>query len=160
MTDVLTAPPEREDRLPTLAHGAIIVRLGRFLDEYVTARDAGLVCGPQTTFKMVGTPPTRYPDLAFVRKDRLPANLDTDADFAPDLAVEVVSGSDTFGDVDAKVRQYLDSGVRLVWLVDPVLHTVTVYAPDRRPRLYTEADELEGAPVLPGLQVPVGRLFP
>ena len=37
MTDVLTAPPESEDRLPTLAHGAIIVRLGRFLDEHVTA---------------------------------------------------------------------------------------------------------------------------
>ena len=82
MTDVLTAPPDSADRLPTLAHGAIIVRLGRFLDEYVTACDAGLVCGPQTTFKMVGTPPTR----------------------SPDLAVEVVSGSDTFGDVDAKVQ--------------------------------------------------------
>src|SRR5436305_14622753 len=114
MTDVLTAPPDSADRLPTLAHGAIIVRLGRFLDEYVTVRDAGLVCGPQTTFKMVGTPPTRYPDLAFVRKDRLPGNLDTDADFAPDLAVEVVSASATFGDVDPKVRQYLDSGLRLI----------------------------------------------
>jgi Uma2 family endonuclease len=84
--------------LLTLAHGAIIVRLGRFLEEHVAAADAGLVCGPQTTFKMVGTPPTRYPDLAFVHKDRLPRNLHTDADFAPDLAVEVVSASDTFGD--------------------------------------------------------------
>src|SRR5438270_13513766 len=48
MADVPAAPPESEDCLPTLAHGAIIVRLGRFLDEYVTACDAGLVCGPQT----------------------------------------------------------------------------------------------------------------
>jgi Uma2 family endonuclease len=160
MADVLITPPDSEDHLPTLAHGAIIVRLGRFLDEYVAARDAGLVCGPQTTFKMVGTPPTRYPDLAFVRKDRLPANLDTDADFAPDLAVEVVSGSDTFGDVDAKVQQYLASGVRLVWLVDPVLRTVTVHAADRRPQLCTEADDLVGDPVLPDFRIPVGQLFP
>jgi Uma2 family endonuclease len=109
---------------------------------------------------MVGTPPTRYPDLAFVRKDRLPANLDTDADFAPDLAVEVVSGSDTFGDVDAKVQQYLASGVRLIWLVDPVLRTVTVHATDRRPQLCTEADDLVGDPVLPDFRIPVGQLFP
>src|SRR5207249_4631011 len=102
---------------------------------------------------------TRYPDLAFVRKDRLPANLDTDADFAPDLAVEVVSGSDTFGDVDAKVRRYLDSGVRLVWLVDPVVRTVTSYAPDRPPRIYTEADDLAGEAVLPDLRIAVRTLF-
>ena len=49
MADVLTAPPDSADRLSPLVHGAIIVRLGRFLDEYVTACDAGLVCGPQTT---------------------------------------------------------------------------------------------------------------
>jgi Uma2 family endonuclease len=160
MTDMLTAPVESEEHLPTLAHGAIVVRLGRFLDEYVTAHDAGLVCGPQTTFKMVGSPPTRYPDLTFVRKERLPANLDTDADFAPDLAVEVVSGSDTFGDVDAKVRQYLDSGVRLVWLIDPILRTVTTHAPDRRPQLCAESDDLTGDPVLPDLRIPLDRLFP
>jgi Uma2 family endonuclease len=160
MTDVLAVLPECEDRLPTLAHGAIVVRLGRFLDEYVTAHDAGLVCGSQTTFKVVGSPPTRYPDLAFVRKDRLPANLDTDADFAPDLAVEVVSGSDTFGDVDAKVQQYLASGVGVVWLVDPILRTVTVHTSTQPPQLRTDADDLSGEPVLPQFRVPVRHLFP
>ncbi len=161
MTDVLVSPPrESEDGLPTLAHGIIIVRLGRFLDEHVMVDDLGVVCGPQTTFKVVGTPPTRYPDLAFVRKDRLPGNLNTDADFAPDLAAEIVSGSDTFGDVEVKVRQYLDSGVRLVWLIEPVLRTITAYAPHRRPRLYTEGDDLVGDPVLPDFRIPVNDLFP
>lgn len=160
MTDVLAVLPEREDRVPTLAHGAIIVRLGRFLDEYVTAHDAGLVCGPQTTFKVSGAAPTRYPDLAFVRKDRLPANLDTDADFAPDLAVEVVSGSDTFGEVDAKVRQYLASGVSIVWLIDPLLRTVMVHSAIRPPQLRTDADDLSGDPVLPHFRVPVSQIFP
>jgi len=160
MAEALTALPESEQHVHTLAHGAIIVRLGRYLDEYVAARGAGLVCGPQTTFRMVGAPPTRYPDLAFVRQDRLPTNLDTDADFAPDLAVEVVSGSDTFGDGAAKVRQYLASGVRLVWLVDPLLRTVTSHAPGRQPQLYTDADDLVADPVLPDLRIPVRLLFP
>lgn len=78
----------------------------------------------------------------------------------PDLAAEVVSGSDTFGDIDAKVQQYLDSGVRLVWLIDPVMRTVTAYAPNARPRLFTDADDLAGDPVLPGLRIPVGQIFP
>lgn len=160
MTDLLTPLQESEEYLPTIAHGAIIIRLGRYLDEHVAAHDAGLVCGPQTTFKVVGTPPSRYPDVAFVRKDRLPSNLNTDADFAPDLAAEVVSGSDTFGDVGAKVRQYLDSGVRLVWLIDPVMRTVTAHAPNARPRLFTDADDLAGDPVLPGLRIPVQQIFP
>ncbi len=80
MTDVLEPQLESEQAMPTLRHGAIIARLGRYLDEYVQGRHLGLVCGPQTTFKVVGTPPTRYPDLAFVRGDRLPADLDVDAD--------------------------------------------------------------------------------
>jgi len=160
VTNVLTIQPESEEGLPTLAHGVIIIRLGRFLDEYVATQEYGIVCGPQTTFKMVGTPPSRYPDLAFVRKERLPANLNTDADFAPDLAVEIVSGSDTFGDVDAKIQQYVNSGVRLVWLIDPVLRTVTAHVPGERPRLFTEADDLVGDPVLPGLRIPLRQIFP
>ncbi len=50
-----------------------------------------------------------------------------------------MSGSDTFGDVDAKVRQYLDSGVRLVWLIDPVMRTVAAHAPNARPHLLSAA---------------------
>ena len=84
----------------------------------------------------------------------------TDADFAPDLAAEVVSGSDTFGDIDAKVRQYLDSGVRLVWLIDPLMRTVTAHTPVDHPRLFSDTDDLVGDPVLPGLRIPVRRIFP
>ncbi len=162
MTDLLipAQDQESEDCVPTLAHGAIIIQLGFRLYEHVAAHDAGLVCGPQTTFKVVGAPSSRYPDLAFVRKDRLPANLNTDADFAPDLAAEIVSGSDTFGDVDAKVQQYLDSGVRLVWLIDPIMRTVTAHTPADHPRLFSDADDLVGDPVLPGLRIPVRRIFP
>lgn len=159
MTDVLIPQSGSENVAPALHHCAIITRLGRYLDEYVQANRLGLVCGPQTTFQVVGTPPTRYPDLSFVSRDRLPANLDVDADFAPDLAVEVISGSDTFGDVAAKVQQYFASGVLLVWLVDPLLRTVYARTPHDHPVLYTQAEELVGDPVLPGFRVSVAALF-
>jgi len=159
MTDVLIPRLESENSMPTLRHGAIITRLGRYLDEYVQGRHLGLVCGPRTTFRVVGAPPTRYPDLAFVRRDRLPDDLDVDADFAPDLAVEIVSGSDTFGDVAAKVRQYFASGVELVWIIDPLLRIVSAHTPQGHPALYTQADDLLGDPVLPGFQVSVATLF-
>ena len=159
MTDVLVSPAESEERMPTLEHGAIIARLCRYLDEYAEKHQLGVVFGPQTTFAVVGTPPTRYPDLAFVRKDRLPANLDVDADFAPDLAVEIVSGSDTVRDVDSKVLQYLHSGVQMVWIIHPVLRTVDVHTLHQPATLRTENDDLPGDPVLPGFRIPVRTIF-
>ncbi len=159
MTDVLDLVVGRDSDVPTLEHGAIIARLCRYLDSYVAGQDLGLVLAPQTTFAMVGTPPTRYPDLAFVRQERLPQSLDVDADFAPDLAVEVVSGSDTVRDVDGKVLQYLRSGVEMVWIIHPLVRTVEVHMQGRPSTLVTEGDELVGNPIVPGFSVPVRAIF-
>jgi len=159
MTDMLEPMVKSEERMPTLEHGAIIARLCRYLDTYVAERDLGLVLAPQTTFAMVGAPPTRYPDLAFVRGARLPHSLDVDADFAPDLAVEVVSGSDTVRDVDGKVLQYLHSGVEMVWIIHPLLRTVEIHVQGRPSALVTDADDLVGDPVVPGFRVPVRTIF-
>jgi len=103
VTDVLI-PQIEDDTMPTLRHGVIIMRLGTYLTEFVTAHGLGIVCAPQTTFKVVGSPPTREPDLAVVTRSHVPVDLDAEADFAPDLAVEVVSRSDTFGSVAIKVQ--------------------------------------------------------
>lgn len=157
MIDMLTPPIERET-MPTLRHGVIIMRLGTYLTEFATARGLGIVCAPQTTFTVVGSPPTREPDLAVVVRDRVPANLDTEADFAPDLAVEVVSRTDTFGAVAAKVRQYLDSGTRIVWVVRPETRTVEVYHPGSAPTMIASG-ELAGDPVLPDFRVAVDDIF-
>ncbi len=109
MTDMLI-PLIEEESLPTLRHGVIIARLTTLLSEFVTPRGLGIVCAPQTTFAVRGNPSTREPDLAFVARDRVPADLDTEATFAPDLAVEVVSRTDTYDAVAAKVGQYLPHG--------------------------------------------------
>ncbi len=142
----------------TLRHGVIIMRLGAYLTEFVTARGLGIVRAPQTTFKVVGSPPTREPDLAIVVWDRVPANLDAEADVAPDLAVEVVSRTDTFGAVAAKVQQYLDSGTQMVWVVRPETRIVEVYHPGAVPSMIAAGD-LTGAPVPPDFRVDVEDIF-
>ncbi|HKC73142.1 MAG TPA: Uma2 family endonuclease [Chloroflexota bacterium] len=145
--------------MPNLEHGAIGARLARYLDAYVDEHKLGRVFTSQTTFTFVGTPPTRYPDLSFVKQARLPQRLRTVADFAPDLAVEVISENDAVNDVEEKVLQYHQSGVQLVWVIKPVFQTVEVYELGKKPRLLTTDDVLTGDPVLPGFTLPVSTLF-
>jgi Uma2 family endonuclease len=78
---------------------------------------------------------------------------------APDLAVEVLSPSDRILDLQQKVRDYLDAGARLVWLVAPQAQTVTVYRADGSAQLLRDQDTLGGEDVLPGLSIPLSDVF-
>src|SRR5574337_656000 len=112
------------------AHGAVSVRIGRLLDEYVEAHGLGVVCGAETGFILLRRPDTvRAPDASFVRKERVPATGDPDRywPLAPDLAVEVLSPSDRAVEVQAKLADYFAAGTRLVWVIDPRARTVVVY---------------------------------
>jgi len=80
-------------------------------------------------------------------------------DAPPVLAVEVLSPSDRQNDVLDKVEDYLRAGVKLVWVVEPVFRTVCVYQSDDEPRLFNVRDELNGDPHMPGLRIPVARIF-
>lgn len=80
-------------------------------------------------------------------------------DLAPDLAFKVLSEANTEREMRRQLKDYFLAGVRLVWYVDPLTRTVTVYtAPDRQTRL-TEDQALSGGDVLPGLEVPLRRIF-
>jgi len=85
--------------------------------------------------------------------------LDRFAHLAPDLAVEILSPSDTMTEVDKKIAAYLETGVRRVLKVDPRRLVITVYEPGKQPRRLTEADDLDGGDVRPGFRVPVAELF-
>ncbi len=103
----------------------------------------------------------RIPDVSFVSVERIP-NGDVPEGYlplAPDLAVEVVSPNDRAHDVYAKVREYLDAGVRLVWVLWPRHRSVTVYSSTGEMRDLREGDVLDGGDVLPGFQVRVAELF-
>lgn len=80
-------------------------------------------------------------------------------DGPPVLAIEILSPSDKQAEITAKVREYLDVGVQLVWVVEPVFQTVTVYRPNERPRLFSGDDVLVGDPDLVGLKIIVAEIF-
>jgi Uma2 family endonuclease len=152
---------EELEAMPSLEHGAIGIRLGRYLDACVEEKGLGLVCNSQTTFRFIGDNPTRLPDLSFVSRDRLPQRIDQNADFSPDLIVEVLSKGDDVSEIDKKILQYQRSGVRLIWVIHPVIQAVDVYRLKdglKLQRLLIE-DELEGEDVVPEFRLKISRLF-
>lgn len=132
------------------------------LRTYAHASKLGRVAGADGAFILARDPYTvRIPDASFVRMDRLPPPEQRRRflELAPDLAVEVVSPSDSANDVQEKVREYLDYGVQLIWVVHPLQRTVTVYRPDRSAHVLYEEDTLDGGDVLPGFSLSVAIIF-
>jgi Uma2 family endonuclease len=99
--------------------------------------------------------------VAFVCRQRFEESGDTVRAFAgaPDLAVEVLSPSNTPAGMHAKVADYLAAGARRVWVVDPEARTVTIYATLLWPRRLGEEAILDGEDVVPGFQARVREIF-
>jgi Uma2 family endonuclease len=148
----------REMSPPGMEHGERAVRIGRLLDEFVEAHELGRV-GVESGFYLARNPDTvRGPDAFFVSKERLALDVEVIGfcEVIPDLVVEVISPGDTFTEVMEKVQEYLEAGVRLVWVVDSRRRAVVVYPGGHT---LAETDTLTGGDVLPGFAVPVARLF-
>ena len=98
----------------------------------------------------------RLPDVSFVSRSRLPDGKvprEPIPDLPPDLAVEIISGSNTPREMDRKLREYFQAGVRLVWYVYPESKTVRVYqSPDAAISL-SENQTLAGGDVLPSFSL-------
>ena len=103
----------------------------------------------------------RAPDVGFVVLEKLPAGRLPDGFLmgGPDLAVEVLSPTDNPVEVQQKVRDYLEAGSRLVWVVAPQAKTVTVYRANSSARFLRDHELLDGEDVLPGLSIPLGEIF-
>jgi len=99
--------------------------------------------------------------LAFVTASRV-SSIGISKKFVsgpPDLAIEVVSPGDTVNEVDEKVQDWLGTGVRLVWIVNPEPRTVTVYATGQPPRILSETEQIDGGDVIPGFRLPIHEIF-
>lgn len=143
-------------------HGSVVSRLTVGVGEHVYAHDLGEIFSADTGFLLERDPDTVLcPDLAFVRKERLPADgLGWRfAELAPDLAVEVLSPNNRPTEMREKVGVYLRLGVSAVWVIDPVQRTVRIHTREGRDVLLGERDDLDGADLLPGFRYPVAALF-
>lgn len=143
------------------AHGSIAGRITAALGEFVAPRKLGDVLSAKPGFVIARDPDTvRAPDVAFVRAERVPAGAPTRFfEGAPDLAVEVLSPDDRAGEVNAKVRDWLDAGCRMVWVVDPSARGVLVYRSRRHIAVLTASDTISGGEVLPGFSLRVADIF-
>ena len=142
-------------------HGDIAHLLGMFIGQHVRSRRLGKVYAAETGFVLSRHPDTvRAPDVAFVRKDRVPKHRDRGFfEGAPDLAGEVISPDDTAAEVLDKVNDWLAAGCAMVIVVDPKACTLTTYQPNDRFHVYRKADRFNADPVLPGLEFTVAELF-
>ena len=135
----------------------------RSLGNYVETHELGVVLTGEPGFRLTSDPDTvRAPDVALINRERLP-DPDSARSYyqgAPDLAVEVVSPTDLYTDVEEKVAQWLEYGVRLIFVVNPRRRTVAVHRPNQPVRMLGVDDVLDGEDVVPGWTLPVRRIFP
>jgi Uma2 family endonuclease len=143
-------------------HGVVALEIARRLSDFVTSRSLGVVVAAETGFTLFRDPDTvRAPDAAFVRADRVPQPLPRGyAAFAPDFVVEVLSPDDRAGEVLAKVGDWLDAGVRLVWVLDPDRRVARVYRSDGSEAMIAAENTLDGEDVLPGFTCRLSDLLP
>ena len=139
-----------------LIAGIIIEILGAF----VRPRRLGYIGAPDTMMRILPTK-TRLPDVSFVSIERH-RRLDPAARVprvAPDLAVEILSDSNTRAEMALKLAEYFEAGTRLVWYVDPRTRSVDVYTSTTAVTRLTDADAIDGGDVLPGFSAGVAEFF-
>jgi Uma2 family endonuclease len=164
---------DKEDRLCELVDGVLVEKamgynesglaafLCGLLNAFVIPRNLGLVTGADGTVQLMPGL-VRIPDVAFTSWDRMPGRRRPAAPvphLAPNLAVEVLSDSNTPGEMAAKRLDYFTAGVEVVWEIDPEARTVAVYTSPTDSTRLRPGDTLDGGMALPGFALPVSGLF-
>lgn len=143
-------------------HGYICSLLVMALMSHILPQKLGVILDSSTAFKMKNGN-KRSPDISFFAKERLQGIEELPTGFlegAPDLAIEVLSPTNTFEEIDNKIIEYFENGSRLVWVINPSQHYILVYRSSQEPdRLLKSIDFLDGEEVVPGFTFPVADLF-
>jgi Uma2 family endonuclease len=142
------------------SHALVVVMIATILNLFVGPRNLGGVRAGEPGYLLeVGPDTVRAPDVSWIAPGRVPAGTRGYPNLAPDLAVEVKSPSNSHPELRRKAEMWLSFGVRQVWVADPEHTTVTRYAPDTDPVVFTEDDMIDGEDLLPGFTAPVWSLF-
>ena len=140
----------------------VALTIGVILRQFVDANRLGFVLGSDLGFRCFENHDTlRRPDVSFITSARLKADQLTAGyvTIPPDLAIEVVSPNDLAYEVEQKVEEYLDAGIRMVWVVFPNTKTINIYHSDRSVQKLSEANTIIAAEVIPGFSAPVRAIF-
>ncbi len=168
-----SAVEEREGRGCELIDGTLVEKalgaaesyvswlLGHLLAKYLEQNNLGICLNPDGLLR-ISPGLVRMPDLSFISWARLPRRKlpkKKIPDLIPDLAIEVISKSNTPAEIQRKLGEYFNAGVRLAWVIDPRKRTARVHTSARRSILIREHQSLDGGDVLPGFTVVLADLF-
>ena len=142
-------------------HGRLGGRIAARLLDHVERFGLGTVLVEAGYVLRRGPDTVRGPDVSFLSAARLPRDQIPEEFIpgAPDLAVEILSPSSRWSEVEEKVADYLAGGTRLVWVMEPRERRVVVRYPDRPSRTLTAGDVLDGEDVVPGFALTLADLF-
>jgi Uma2 family endonuclease len=164
---------DHEDALCELIDGILVEKpvgsvesflamwIGTLLNIYVRRRKLGAVLGSDGPIRFrIGL--VRLPDVCFISRERLPGGKFPKTPIlriVPNLAVEVLSRSNTAKEMRQKLKEYFKAGVELVWYVDPRTRTVQVFTAPNKSEMLKENQTLTGGTVLPGFKLKLRKLF-
>ena len=131
-----------------------------WLHQYLDGNNLGLASGADG-FSRLFLDTVRGPDVAFVNWARLPHGVPTEPipDLVPNFVIEVLSQSNTRGELARKRREYFHAGVQLVWIVDLRARTVAVYRSADNAVIADCHQNLDTGDILPGFEVNLSELF-
>ncbi len=149
--------------LPTGSEtGRMNFELAALFGQWVHADGTGVGFDSSTGFTLPNGA-KRSPDLAWVKRSRWQALTQQQREefalLCPDFVLELRSPSDTLEHVQAKMREYLDNGAQLGWLVDPIDRKVHVYRPQAPIACLDDPQTVSGEPLLPGFVLELGKVW-
>jgi Uma2 family endonuclease len=137
-------------------HGDVVHQIAMRLGYHVAERKLGKVYASDTGFMISRNPDTvRAPDVSFIRAERV-VRTKHFIPLAPDLAIEVISPSDSYSAVTRKKDEYLRAGTPAVVIVDPDRKLVEIHRPTG---VIMVKDVLSVDDVVPGWQLPLSEIF-
>ena len=163
----------REDRLYELIDGVLVekvmgareslvaMEVGHHLKSFLEHQPLGVVLG-EAGMLQLRPGLVRIPDVSFISWDQMPSGefpSEPVPNLYPDLAVEVLSRSNTAAEIRLKVAEYFEAGSRLVWIIDPKTQTAEVYVASDECHRLRATQSLDGGNVLPGFKLPISKLF-
>lgn len=164
---------ERENRLCELVDGILVektmgmyksylaLEISFILMNFVKEHDLGIVLGTDAMMKL-WPGRVRLPDASFISWDRLPGKQVPRIpmfESGPNLAVEVISPSNTEREMKEKLDDYFSSNVSLVWYIYPAKREVHVYTAPQQVTVLTAEKTLDGGNVLPGFSLELTKFF-
>jgi Uma2 family endonuclease len=147
---------------PKSINSHIAHKIGMYLGLYVEENDLGYVFGADGGFALTATD-VRIPDTSFVAKERIQGKMPDLIPGAPDLAVEVISPSETPVSINDKAQLYFDTGAKVVWIIYPDDKQAEIRTPSEEGYHVIPVgidDNLHAKSVLPDFELPLNKIFP